>query len=129
MLVSLRMCTPSSKEATWHVPELSSSRWVSGRLRKSEFSPAQWRGHARLRRRGRGRSGRRRTVPGARVLLFHLVEELDLESVAELARWRRMIYEKNMQWAGEQLEVLTTPPGIGRPAPAGSSDTTRAPAS
>lgn len=41
------------------------------------------------------------------VAVFHLVDELNLKSVAELAVWRRMTYEKNMQWAREQLEALT----------------------
>ena len=41
------------------------------------------------------------------VALFHLVEELALESVAHLAVWRRITYEKNMHWAQDQLRALT----------------------
>jgi len=41
------------------------------------------------------------------VALFHLVEELALESVAHLAVWRRITYEQNMQWAQDQLRALT----------------------
>ncbi|MGH8351866.1 MAG: hypothetical protein ACRES5_35765, partial [Pseudomonas sp.] len=40
------------------------------------------------------------------VALFHLVEDLTLESVAHLAVWRRMSYEKNIQWAQDQLSAL-----------------------
>lgn len=48
------------------------------------------------------------------VAVFHLVEELNLKSVAELAVWRRMTYEKNMQWAREQLEALTKEASAGQ---------------
>ncbi len=48
------------------------------------------------------------------VAVFHLVEELGLESVAELAVWRRMTYEKNMQWARKQLEALTREASVGQ---------------
>ena len=41
------------------------------------------------------------------VALFHLVEDLALESVAQLAVWRRITYEQNMQWVNDQLRALT----------------------
>lgn len=41
------------------------------------------------------------------VALFHLVEDLVLESIAHLAVWRRITYEQNMQWAQDQLHALT----------------------
>jgi hypothetical protein len=41
------------------------------------------------------------------VALFHLVEDLTLESVAHLAVWRRTTYEQNMQWTQDQLSALT----------------------
>ena len=41
------------------------------------------------------------------VALFHLVEDLALDSVAHLAVWRRITYEQNMQWARDQLHALT----------------------
>ena len=49
------------------------------------------------------------------VALFHLVEELTLDSVAHLAVWRRITYEQNMQWARGQLQALTTSPVVGQP--------------
>jgi hypothetical protein len=41
------------------------------------------------------------------VALFHLVEDLALDSVAQLAVWRRITYEQNMHWARDQLRALT----------------------
>jgi hypothetical protein len=41
------------------------------------------------------------------VALFHLVEDLALDSVAHLAVWRRITYEQNMRWARDQLRALT----------------------
>src|SRR5918997_6623613 len=41
------------------------------------------------------------------VALFHLVEDLALDSVAQLAVWRRISYEQNMHWAHNQLRALT----------------------
>ncbi|MGH3775260.1 MAG: hypothetical protein ACRDRR_05910 [Pseudonocardiaceae bacterium] len=41
------------------------------------------------------------------VALFHLVEDLALDSVAQLSVWRRITYEQNMQWAHDQLRALT----------------------
>jgi len=41
------------------------------------------------------------------VALFHLVEDLSLNSVAHLAVWRRITYEQNMQWALDYLRGLT----------------------
>ncbi len=41
------------------------------------------------------------------VALFHLVEDLALESAAHLAVWRRITYEQNMKWAQDQLHALT----------------------
>jgi hypothetical protein len=41
------------------------------------------------------------------VALYHLVEDLTLESVAHLAVWRRVTYEQNMRWAHDQLHALT----------------------
>jgi hypothetical protein len=49
------------------------------------------------------------------VALFHLVEELALESVAHLAVWRRITYEQNMHWAREQLQALTASHIAGQP--------------
>lgn len=40
------------------------------------------------------------------VVVLHLVEQLDLESVAQLAVWRRMTYDRDMAWAREQVEAL-----------------------
>ncbi|MGH3872795.1 MAG: hypothetical protein ACRDSR_15025 [Pseudonocardiaceae bacterium] len=39
--------------------------------------------------------------------LFHLVEDLALDSIAQLAVWRRITYEQNMHWARDQLRALT----------------------
>jgi hypothetical protein len=47
--------------------------------------------------------------------MFHLVEELTLESVAQMAVWRRITYEQNMQWAREQLQLLTASHIAGQP--------------
>jgi hypothetical protein len=41
------------------------------------------------------------------VALFHLIEDLPHDSIAHLAVWRRITYEQNMQWAHDQLKVLT----------------------
>ncbi len=41
------------------------------------------------------------------VALFHLIEDLAIESVAHLAVWRRITYEQNIQWAQDQLKALT----------------------
>ncbi|MDQ2882684.1 MAG: hypothetical protein M3Y48_16215 [Actinomycetota bacterium] len=49
------------------------------------------------------------------VALFHLVEDLALESVARLAVWRRITYEQNMHWAHHQLQALTGGNVAGRP--------------
>jgi hypothetical protein len=49
------------------------------------------------------------------VALFHLVEELALESVAHLAVWRYITYEKNMHWAQDQLQALTGGNSVGQP--------------
>ncbi len=49
------------------------------------------------------------------VALFHLVEELTLESVAQLSVWRRVTYEQNMQWAREQLRALGGSEVVGQP--------------
>jgi hypothetical protein len=49
------------------------------------------------------------------VVLFHLVEDLTLDSVARLAVWRRITYEQNMQWAQDQLRALTANPLAGQP--------------
>jgi hypothetical protein len=49
------------------------------------------------------------------VVLFHLVEDLVLDSVARLAVWRGITYEQNMQWACEQLQTLTGGNGDGQP--------------
>ncbi len=49
------------------------------------------------------------------VALFHLVEDLALESVAHLAVWRRITYEQNMQWAQDQLQALTANQVAGEP--------------
>lgn len=40
------------------------------------------------------------------VALFHLIEDLVLESIAELAVWRRVSYERNMRQALEDLRRL-----------------------
>lgn len=47
--------------------------------------------------------------------LFHLVEELTLESVAQLSVWRRVTDEQNMQWACEQLRALGGSEVAGQP--------------
>jgi hypothetical protein len=49
------------------------------------------------------------------VVLFHLVEDLALDSVAQLAVWRRITYEQNMRWARDQLQALTGGDGGGQP--------------
>jgi hypothetical protein len=49
------------------------------------------------------------------VAMFHLVEELTLESVAQMAVWRRITYEQNMQWARDQLQALTASHLAGQP--------------
>lgn len=49
------------------------------------------------------------------VAMFHLVEELALESIAHLAVWRRITYEQNMQWARDQLHALTASHIAGQP--------------
>jgi hypothetical protein len=49
------------------------------------------------------------------VALFHLIEELTHDSIAHLAVWRRITYEQNMQWAHDQLNVLTGSNVIGQP--------------
>lgn len=49
------------------------------------------------------------------VALFHLVEELTLDSVAQLSVWRRVTYEQNMQWAREQLRALGGSEVVGQP--------------
>jgi hypothetical protein len=49
------------------------------------------------------------------VALFHLVEDLALDSVAQLAVWRRITYEKNMQWAHDHLRTLTSSEVGGEP--------------
>ena len=49
------------------------------------------------------------------VALFHLIEDLALESVAHLAVWRRISYEHNMRWAQNQLHTLTAGPLAGQP--------------
>jgi hypothetical protein len=49
------------------------------------------------------------------VALFHLVEDLTLNSVAHLAVWRRITYEQNMHWAQDQLQTLTTGHASGQP--------------
>jgi transcriptional regulator with XRE-family HTH domain len=41
------------------------------------------------------------------VAVFHLAEDLMLDSVAHLAVWRRISYEQNMQWAHDYLQELT----------------------
>ncbi|HKR50541.1 MAG TPA: helix-turn-helix domain-containing protein, partial [Pseudonocardiaceae bacterium] len=41
------------------------------------------------------------------VALFHLTEDLTIDSVAHLAVWRRISYEQNMQWAHGYLQELT----------------------
>lgn len=49
------------------------------------------------------------------VALFHLVEDLTLDSLAHLAVWRRITYEQNMHWAQDQLQTLTTGYAAGQP--------------
>ncbi len=49
------------------------------------------------------------------VALFHLVEDLALDSVAHLAVWRRITYEQNMHWARDQLQALTSGEGGAQP--------------
>jgi hypothetical protein len=49
------------------------------------------------------------------VALFHLVEDLALDSVAHLAVWRRITYEQNMHWARDQLQALTGGEGGAQP--------------
>jgi hypothetical protein len=49
------------------------------------------------------------------VALFHLVEDLTLESVAHLAVWRRITYEQNMQGAQDQLSALIASPVTAQP--------------
>jgi hypothetical protein len=49
------------------------------------------------------------------VALFHLVEDLALDSVAQLSVWRRISYEQNMQWAHDQLQALTRGEVSGQP--------------
>ena len=49
------------------------------------------------------------------VVLFHLVEELALNSIAQLAVWRRITYEQNMNWAQNQLRTLAGCEVGGRP--------------
>lgn len=44
------------------------------------------------------------------VALFHLVEDLDLSCVADLAVWRVNSYSENMEWAGSEAERLTGQP-------------------
>jgi hypothetical protein len=48
------------------------------------------------------------------VALFHLVEDLALESVAQLSVWRRVTYEQNMRWARETLQALTGSEAFGQ---------------
>ncbi|MEO7194566.1 MAG: hypothetical protein ABIZ05_07050 [Pseudonocardiaceae bacterium] len=49
------------------------------------------------------------------VALFHVVEELELDSVAQLAVWRYVTCERNMRWAGDQLRALTGGETPGQP--------------
>jgi len=49
------------------------------------------------------------------VALFHLIEELTHDSIAHLAVWRRITYEQDMQWAHDQLNVLTGGNVAGQP--------------
>ena len=49
------------------------------------------------------------------VVLYHLVEDLALDSVAQLAVWRRITYEQNMHWANDQLRALTGCEVVGQP--------------
>ena len=50
------------------------------------------------------------------VVVFHLIEDLALDSVAQLAVWRGITYDQNMRWAHDQLQALTTPhPVAGQP--------------
>lgn len=46
------------------------------------------------------------------VAMFHIREDLSLHSVADLAIFRLRTYEKNIQWAGRQLQRLTGSDGI-----------------
>lgn len=41
------------------------------------------------------------------VVVFHLVEELDLPDIASLAIWRYRSYEENLTWATDRLRGLT----------------------
>lgn len=41
------------------------------------------------------------------VALFHLVEDLELGCVADLAVWRTTSYAENINWAGDEAERLT----------------------
>lgn len=41
------------------------------------------------------------------VVIFHLVEDLDLPSIAQLAVWRYRSYDQNLHWASRQLQQLT----------------------
>ncbi|MGW4791178.1 helix-turn-helix domain-containing protein [Nonomuraea sp. NPDC004297] len=41
------------------------------------------------------------------VVIFHLVEELDLPNIAHLAVWRYQSYERDLNWAARQLGDLT----------------------
>ena len=49
------------------------------------------------------------------VAVFHLVEDLTLDSLAHLAVWRRITYNQNMHWAQEQLQALTAGHLAGQP--------------
>lgn len=49
------------------------------------------------------------------VAVFHLVEDLTLDSLAHLAVWRRITYNQNMHWAQEQLQALTAGHVAGQP--------------
>jgi hypothetical protein len=40
------------------------------------------------------------------VAMYHLVEELEPESVAEVSVWRRMSYRENIAWAGTRFEEM-----------------------
>ncbi|MEV0144683.1 MULTISPECIES: hypothetical protein [unclassified Nonomuraea] len=41
------------------------------------------------------------------VVVFHLVEELDMPNLAHLAVWRYQSYERDLEWATRQLGTLT----------------------
>lgn len=41
------------------------------------------------------------------VVLLHLEEDVEVESIAELAMWRRMTYPRNMAWARALIAELT----------------------